>query len=159
MLRQKKGQTTVEFALVLIIFLSIIMTIVDFGLMFFVNQTIQNAVREGARYAITGRGLDVRASMEARIREQSMGLFDRNAHSPNLVVIDTLPLLSTIQTNTFYTGVATTGTGGSLVPISVSYTYSWPLFTPWLQPLFTNRQYTFTVKTYVLNEPYQPAGP
>ena len=156
MLRQKKGQTTVEFALVLIIFLSILMTIVDFGLMFFVNQTIQNAVREGARYAVTGRtqgSLDLRASMEAKIREKSMGLWDKNAIS-STIVIETLPLLSTIQTNTLFTGVATTGTGGSLVPISVSYTYSWPLLTPWLQPLFTNQQYTFTVKTYVLNEPY-----
>ena len=61
MLRQKKGQTTVEFALVVLLFLTLIMTIVDFALMFFVNQTIQHAVREGARYAVTGRnegGLD-----------------------------------------------------------------------------------------------------
>jgi Flp pilus assembly protein TadG len=156
MLRQKKGQTTVEFALVIIIFLSILMTIIDFGLMFFVNQTIQNAVREGARYAVTGRSQagDPRASMEARIREQSMGFYDRNVHVPNAIVIETLPLLSTIQTNTLYTGATTTGTGGSLVPISVSYTYSWPLLTPFLKPLFTNQQYTFTVKTYVLSEPY-----
>jgi Flp pilus assembly protein TadG len=157
MLRQKKGQTTVEFTLVVILFLSILMTIVDFGLMFFVNQTIQNAVREGARYAVTGRseaGLDVRASMEARIREQSMGFYDKNAHQPNAIVIETLPDLSTIQTNTLFTGTPTASTGGSLVPISVTYTYSWPLLTPFLQPFFTNQQYTFTVKTYVLNEPY-----
>jgi Flp pilus assembly protein TadG len=156
MLRQKKGQTTVEFALVIVlVFLPIVMVTIDFGILFFVNQTIQHAVRDGARYAVTGRnqpGLDLRTSMEAKIREQSMGLFDKNA-IPNNIVIQTLPALSTIQTNTIYSGTTTTGTGASQSLISVEYQYAWHLLTPFLQPLFPNQRYTFTVKTYVVNEP------
>ena len=55
MLMQNKGQSMVEFALVMVLFLSVVFTIMDFAIMFFVNQTMQHAVREGARLAVTGK--------------------------------------------------------------------------------------------------------
>lgn len=156
-LRQEKGQTTVEFALVAsLLFILILMPIIDFAVMFYVNQTIQHAVRDGARYAVAKRsetGLTLRDSMEAKIRQQSMGLYDKNAYVPNAIVIQTLPALSTIQTNTIFTGATTTGTGTAQALISVEYTYSWPLLTP-LKWYFPNERYTFTVKTFVINEPF-----
>ena len=106
--------------------------------MFYVNQTIQHAVRDGARYAVAKRsetGLSLRASMEAKIRQQSMGLFDKNAYVPNTISIYTLPALSTIQTDTRYSGTTTTGTGDAQALIEVEYNYSWPLLTP-LKTLF-----------------------
>ncbi len=134
MLRQEKGQTTVEFALVVsLLFVLILMPIVDFAVMFYVNQTIQHAVRDGARYAVAKRsetGLSLRDSMEAKIRQQSMGLFDKNAYVPNTISIYTLPALSTIQTDTRYSGTTTTGTGNAQDLIEVEYNYSWPLLTP-----------------------------
>jgi Flp pilus assembly protein TadG len=156
MLRQEKGQTTVEFALVAILFLTLLMTIIDFAIMFYVNQTIQHAVRDGARYSVAKRsetGLSLRDSMEAKIKQQSMGLFDKNAYVPNTISIYTLPPLDTIQSAATYTGATTTGTGDAQALISVEYTYSWPLMTPMLQSYFPNGRYTFTVKTYVINEP------
>jgi len=44
MLRQNKGQSMVEFALVMVLFLTVVFTIMDFAVMFFVNQTMQHAV-------------------------------------------------------------------------------------------------------------------
>lgn len=156
MLRQEKGQTTVEFALVAILLIGLLMTIFEFGVMFYVNQTIQHAVRDGARYAAAHRnetGLDLRTSMENKIKEQSMGLYAMNSYTTNSIHIYTLPSLTTIQTNT--TGTEITDTGGPQALISVEYTYSWPLLTPIGKSIFKskNGEYTFTVKTYILSEP------
>jgi len=49
--RQGRGQALVEFALVFPLFLLLLMTIITFGLYVFYNQQLQNAAREGARFA------------------------------------------------------------------------------------------------------------
>jgi len=50
-LRDGRGQALVEFALVFPLFLLLLMSIITFGLYVFYNQQLQNAAREGARYA------------------------------------------------------------------------------------------------------------
>jgi len=52
-----KGVTIVEFALVLPLLLVLIFTIIDFGLYFFAQHTVQFATREGVRLALVGRTL------------------------------------------------------------------------------------------------------
>lgn len=51
-LKGEKGQAMVEFALILPILLLIICGIIDFGWMFYNQLSIDNACREGARYAV-----------------------------------------------------------------------------------------------------------
>jgi len=75
----RKGNAMIEFALVLPLLLSILGGVTDFGLIFFVSHTVQNAAREGARLAVT---LDfdtgtAASTAEARVRERmpSTGLF------------------------------------------------------------------------------------
>lgn len=46
------GQAMVEFALILPIFLLILCGIIDFGWMFYNQLSLNNACREGARYAV-----------------------------------------------------------------------------------------------------------
>lgn len=52
--KQKKedGQAMVEFALILPIFLLILCGIIDFGWLFYNQLSLNNACREGARYAV-----------------------------------------------------------------------------------------------------------
>jgi hypothetical protein len=52
---RQKGQTLVEFALILPILLLVIFVIIESGRIFQAYITVQHAAREGARYAITGR--------------------------------------------------------------------------------------------------------
>ena len=52
--RNKRGQTLVEFALVLPIFLLFVMAICQFGLVFFTYLTANEAAREGARLTVVG---------------------------------------------------------------------------------------------------------
>ena len=48
------GQTLVEFAISATVFFLLIFATLDFGFLFFAKVTLQNAVRQAGRYAITG---------------------------------------------------------------------------------------------------------
>ena len=50
--QREDGQAMVEFALILPIFLLILCGIIDFGWLFYNQLTLNNACREGARYAV-----------------------------------------------------------------------------------------------------------
>ena len=50
--RKEDGQAMVEFALVLPVFLLILCGIIDFGWLFYNQLSLNNACREGARYAV-----------------------------------------------------------------------------------------------------------
>lgn len=65
--RRGSGQSLVEFALVLPLFLLLFFTIVDFGRAVFMYNSITNAAREGARLAIVNQD---NASILARARQQ-----------------------------------------------------------------------------------------
>ncbi|HID65103.1 MAG TPA: pilus assembly protein, partial [Anaerolineae bacterium] len=52
---REKGQTMVEFALILPILLLVMFVIIESGRIFQAYITVQHAAREGARYAVTGR--------------------------------------------------------------------------------------------------------
>jgi Flp pilus assembly protein TadG len=51
---RRGGQTTVEFALICIPFFAILFAIIDFAQIFFYENTLQNALREAARFATAG---------------------------------------------------------------------------------------------------------
>jgi hypothetical protein len=51
--RKKKGQTLVEVTLILPLLVLLVGAAVDWGLLLFVSHVAQNAVREGARVAVT----------------------------------------------------------------------------------------------------------
>ncbi|MBQ6711114.1 MAG: pilus assembly protein [Clostridia bacterium] len=50
--RSEKGQAIVEFALVLPLLLALLCGIIDFGWLYYNQITLNNAAREGARYAV-----------------------------------------------------------------------------------------------------------
>jgi len=73
-----RGQSLVEFALVLPLFLVLIMGVVDLGLGVFAYNSITNAAREGARLAIVNQDA---ASVTARAESQA-----RVARTPTVTV-------------------------------------------------------------------------
>ena len=52
LLKNEKGQALVEFALILPILLILVCGIIDFGWLYYNQITLNNAAREGARYAV-----------------------------------------------------------------------------------------------------------
>ena len=49
------GQTMVEVAISLSVFLLLVLATIDFGYLYSTKVTLQNAVRQGGRYAVTGQ--------------------------------------------------------------------------------------------------------
>ena len=150
MRRRDNGQTLVEFAVVAIVFFMTLFTIMDFAMMFYVNQTMQHAVRSGSRMATVNPGTNCSAAIIANIRTQSMGFYDKNVGTRTPIISrQTLGAYGDINGTTISDGTC----GTAQQPITVSLTYTWPLMTPFLKPFFTNGRYTFTVKATVVNEP------
>lgn len=97
-----KGVAVVEFALAAMLFFLVLFSILDFGYLFWVNLTMQHAVREGVRYAVTGQTgildpdrtpnptLDPCTAAREMIRRASMGLYDKL--SPTIVFKTVNPL-------------------------------------------------------------------
>lgn len=150
--RRQEGATIIEMALVLPLFLLLLIAVIELSLMFFANLTMQYAVREGARYAITGLAdADPAAANQqryqaiiARMKTSSIGMYDMMK-----------PVIST--NNVTYTdstsyNAAMFGQAGDILVIRLDC--AWPLATPMLKPFFPDGVYRFTVAVTMLNENY-----
>jgi Flp pilus assembly pilin Flp len=147
---KERGASAVEFAIIAPLLFFLLLAVVDVCGMFWANLTMQYAVREGARYAVTGRtDLDpnptndkrYRAVIEA-IKENSMGLFDQ-----------VQPRINNIQYGdpTKYND-AMFGKAGEIFVLRIDC--SWPLMTPLLRPFFTDGKYEFSVAATMRNEAF-----
>ena len=136
-------------AIVAPLFLLIFLGLVEFGLMFFSNLTMQYAVREGARYAITGQanldpttGSQQRyAAVIASIKNNSLGLYDKLA--PVISVNGT-----SYQTTQYSNGMF--GAPGAIIVLRLDC--DWVVVTPILSKFFTNGKYHFSVAATMRNE-------
>jgi Flp pilus assembly protein TadG len=111
-LKKDHGSQVVEFSLVVIPLLGMIFLIVDLTWMLFARATMQFAVREGVRYAVTGQtitGQGQDASIESVVAADSFGFFTTANVS--------------IQYLTSVNGVMTptqSNAGGNVVQVTVS---------------------------------------
>jgi Flp pilus assembly protein TadG len=112
--KSSRGQSMVEFAVILPVLLLLVMGAVDFGRAYFAYVSVTNGARNGAQYASQS---PVAAEDADAIREA--------------VLADTSDLLNTSETNpevSITTG--TDGRGGLYADVTVSYTYGtifpWP---------------------------------
>jgi Flp pilus assembly protein TadG len=140
------GAAVVEFALIAGVFFLLIISIVELGVMFWVNLTMQYAVREGARYAITGQSTLKPTQWESVIKtmqDNSMGQWD--AVSP---AIDVTLNPGASQTKPPY-GADMFGKRGDLVVLQLNCT--WPLFTPMMKAFFSGGNYKFSVAATMRN--------
>ncbi len=150
---KEKGAALVEFALVAILFFTVLFAIIEFGYLYWVNLSMQHAVREGARFAVvTGRlppsptNPDPDATrckaVADRIKDNSMGFYDKV--SPVLT-------FSTVDADGNVVGIDSyCGDASQIIMIRLVCTL--PLLTPIIQPFFTNGEYTFAVSATMKNE-------
>ncbi len=159
MMRAKnRGATALEFALLAPVYFLLILGVVECGIMFWVNLTMQYAVREGARYAITGQSnLDPNASNQQRylavieaIKDNSIGLFDQ-VHPVVATSINGGPLRTYGDSTQYTSGMF--GGPGDIVMLQLNC--FWPLTTPLVAPYFMAGNYNFSVAATMRNEAYQ----
>ena len=148
----RKGQSTIEFALTALLLLTILLSVAELAMMFYVNLTMQHAVRQGTRLAITGPPGDRRSQLVQKIKDSSNGLYDRNALPRKDPTVSGLTPAGKKGFDNY--SVAETGKPGEI--IIVSLTYAWPLLTPALKPAFSDGRYTFTVRATMRNELWGP---
>ena len=136
-----------EFALITPVFLMLIIGIIELSMAYFANMTMQHAVREGARYAVTGaKDLDPDSANQQRyqaviqkIRDSSMGMYDKV--SPVIAV-----------NGSDAVGAAMFGQAGDIVVISVDC--RWAFATPLIRALFRDGQAHFVVAATMRNESF-----
>ncbi len=151
---KQRGVVTVEFALLAPLLFLLLCIAMDMGIALWVNLTMQYAVREGARYAVTGQSnLDPNATNQQRylaivqeIKDSSMGLY--TLVSPSYVITIN-GATQTYNTQTSY-GTGMFGNPGDIVVLQINCI--WPLLTPLVSPFFAGGKYTFSVATTMRNE-------
>lgn len=152
-----RGSATLEFALVAPVFLFVLMAAMEMGILFWVNLSMQHAVREGARYAVTGqKDLDpgqggaqrYRAVLQA-IQNTSMGLYRKV--SPVISVGINGGAFQSYGDASLYSG-GMFGGPGDVVVLRLDCT--WPILTPLMQPFFDGGKYRFSVAATMRNEAF-----
>jgi|SRR5471032_2813797 len=150
--RRQGGVAAVEMALVAPLLLLVLIGTVEMSMVYFASLTMQYAVREAARYAVTGQvNDDPNTANQQRylavlqkLQDSSAGLYAKV--SPVLVVNNT-----TYSTAASYTANMF-GNPGDIVVLQVLC--SWKLATPVLNMVFPGGVYKFTVGATMQNEQY-----
>jgi len=113
----EEGQNLVEFALLLPILMYILMGIMQFGLIFAVYLTLNNAVREGARWASV-YVYDNNLSQSANDTARNDGFLDREVDAKGVLVMNRTSNTTNFSASAAWTsGTAASGAGAAcLVP-------------------------------------------
>ncbi len=155
----ESGQTLVEFAIAAMVFLLLLFATIDFGYLYYVKVTLQNAVRQAGRYAITG-------SCSAGTDCFVTGTTDRYHSIIQVALAYSFGLISASDVSITclpppigrsggcpgYGG----GAGGPGDTVMITATYQWNPVTALISKFFTNGSYTFSVSATFKNEAFPP---
>ena len=152
-LRDTRGAVMVEFAIVCILFCTIIAGIIDLGLAYYVKQVVTNASREGARYGVvyvtdtSGKRVAPNAfTSSTRPPYGSIQNYVKNTYlSQTYLPTGSNPQVPT-PTGTGYTS----GNMGDQLIVSVSATYNWIILGHFIKSLGSSK--TITATTAMLLE-------
>lgn len=147
-MRSQCGATMIEFTLVAAFFFLLLFTIIDYSMYGFVKLTMQSAVREGARYAVTGQSNldpdgngDRTAAIIAKIDDASNGYLTKVMDVDDIRVED-------------IDGNALGGFGSSGDIIAIHLDCEWPSISPFFSSMLDDGNYKFTVSTAMRNESF-----
>ena len=145
------GQTLVEMAISLSLLLLLVMGTIDFGYLFSTKVTLQNAVRQGGRYAITGQCITGSGGSCSLTRYNSIMQTVEDASLGRLNS-------SQIQlTCTDKGGGCPNGAGGPGDIVTITVTYPYHFMTGPIGAFFSNQSYTLTVSSVFKNESFSPS--
>ena len=148
-LRDTRGGSLVEAALITPLMLLLTFGIIDFASMFYVYLALENGVSQATRFAVTGNLQDDPNTPGAKLdRVNSIKLTMRRA-TPTLTIPDAY-----FAFNHLPVGSATwvPGVGGAGEIDKVSVTYPWTFLTPLIKPFFPGGMLTIQVDSSMKNE-------
>ena len=132
----------IEAAIVMPLILLVCFSVAEYGLIFYVNLTLQNGVSQATRYGITGQ------LMPGENRAGSIRAAMRNA-TPTLTIPDSAFTFQHLPPGgSEWIG----GTGGPDAIEKVTVEYDWLILTPMMRPFFTDDHVHFRVESAMKNE-------
>lgn len=134
-----RGQSLVEFALLIPLVLLLFLGIFEISSYFYTRMTLRHSVMEASRFAITGAQVEDESSGEPMTRAASIAEVYRRAAPTVAVDLERLTI-----------DPADGGQPGDIVTISATYSYDFTL--PMVDQFFPDGL-EFTVKTAMRNEP------
>jgi len=120
--RGERGAELVEFTLVMIPLFGILFLVIDLSWMLFARATLQYAVREGVRYAVTGQtlsGMRQDDSIRTVVQQNSMGILSGPAGAASISISYLDPNANLALTSS--------NAGGNVVQVSVAGVSVFPL--------------------------------
>lgn len=98
-----KGQTLVEVTLIIPLLILLVGATLDLGLLFFVSHVVQNAVREGARAAVTTQSGTTETDLINNVIKPKMPavIFDPYKSSLDISCSGSPPIITVTATGTF----------------------------------------------------------
>lgn len=146
------GQALVEIAFSLGIFLLLVWGTIEFGTMYSTKVTLQNAVRQAGRYAITGQCVETAGSC-SETRYNSI-ITSLEGASDGLITSGNVGDISIVCTN--LGGGCPTGAGGPGDLVVITVTYPYKFLTGPISKFFPSG-YTIKVSSSVTNEMFPPS--
>ncbi len=129
MFMERRGEGLVEFALILPMFLLLMFALIDLGRYYWIRETVENAVRQAGRYAVTGQnsGSTNRVASIEQVAQNAMaGLYNPNTTT---ITVNSSPVLKSGNTTTNFAGY-----GGENVTVTI--TTALGFFTPGIARYF-----------------------
>ena len=123
-LRDARGNSIIEAALIMPILMMVTFGIVDFGILFYKHLALENAVSQAVRYGITGNtagGMSRQDSMKAVLR----------AAAPTLNIQDSDITFSRLAGGNWVNGL---GGPGDVERLSINYTHQVLILAPFFRP-------------------------
>lgn len=140
-LKDSRGTTLVEFALVVPFILMLFMGITEFGRFYFTRLTLQHAVREAARFAITGNTLPDPDTGDPMSRVESI----------RHVILEKA---ASLDLDVEELSVDPPDGGGPAQVVTVTARFNFDFIAPVISQMFPDGEYVFTVATAMKNEPF-----
>lgn len=151
--RRESGSMVLEMAFVMLPTLSIIFAFLDIGFAIFTWNTLQNAVREGTRYAITYQlqsGFGQRQSIKNKTASWALGFVNSASTSTSGPQVPWIDVRFYSQSGTEVTG-AGGNTPGNIVEVSIrNYPYRWmfPFSASMTGPFYVPLGSTLAINVY-----------
>ena len=143
------GSSALEFALVAPMLFLLYFAVFDFARIFYAQMTLQNAVRQAGRYAITG---------DHQPDPQHQG---ENLSRVNSIISVAQQAAGGLSVSGIQISSASGGSGSAGGPgdtVTISLTTQLQLMTPIVSQFFPGGTYTFTVSVSFKNEPFPPSN-
>ncbi|MCU0554364.1 MAG: pilus assembly protein [Syntrophales bacterium] len=152
-LGMSKGSTVVEFALTLLIFITLLIGIIEFGWLFFLQHTLQYATREGTRLALVGQTVnDPSGNPMTRVDSIIRTIRDKAslAASPDALLISIYPVSATFGDPANWQSLQDAGEPGDYMRVRTRVVHTF--FTPLIGGFFTGGRITLQAEGTYRNE-------